>query len=153
MKRVVLLMALREKWNEKVKVNGNKKEIQVPSVRDLRSKAAMGDEMFAFLAKDNISSWTRCVCPAPWRRSATLLQRLLVCHKRRNISYLLSIQAAYKYFSVGGTLRVLIRGDRRIKKRKASIKAFSSLDFLLNDSWKYTCVKTRWKYMQSSFFY
>lgn len=35
---------------------GIKKEIQVPSVRDLRLKAAMADEMFAFLAKDNISS-------------------------------------------------------------------------------------------------
>lgn len=64
-----------------------------------------------------------------------MLQWLPVCQKRRSISYLLSIQAAYKYFSVGGTLRVLIRVDRRIKKKeKQSIKAFSLLDFLLNDS-------------------
>ena len=53
-------------------------------------------------------------------------------------SYLLSIQATYKYYSVGGKVKVLIREDIQGWK-----KAVSCLDFkreIKCDSWKHICV-------------
>lgn len=64
-----------------------KEEMQASSVRDVRLKAAVGDEMFAFLAKENISSRARCVSLHLRERWERIVLCYSGCHRDKNIIF------------------------------------------------------------------